>query len=171
MHEGYEELHLAPRRCARLAAKRRRLSSGLTSLEKSDIAFLIATCWRRRPTKWGGPGVKQSGGREPINAAEASWFLAIPLYFQEFRYVTQWETIQGIPRPGARKIRGRVNTKIRRRIVRTWHEEAIEHDRLCGDPGKTTGLMLNPGRDISRSTINRTEAKEARRSAPSRVRP
>jgi hypothetical protein len=42
MREGDEELGLAAGRCASLAAKRRRLLSGLTSREKSYIAFLIA---------------------------------------------------------------------------------------------------------------------------------
>jgi hypothetical protein len=42
MGEGDEESELAASRWARLAAKRHRLLSGFTSLEKSDIAVLLA---------------------------------------------------------------------------------------------------------------------------------
>jgi hypothetical protein len=41
MRERYEELELAASRCARLAAMRHPLLSGFTSLEKSDVAFLL----------------------------------------------------------------------------------------------------------------------------------
>jgi hypothetical protein len=83
MSEGDEEPELAA--SATLAAKRHRLLSGFTSLEKSDIAFLIAADFARAQAdeRW----VDQEGEpaiRTLINAVEASSFLASPLCFQEF---------------------------------------------------------------------------------------
>jgi len=63
MRKGDEELEVAAGRCAGLVAKRHRLLSGFTSLEKPDIAFLLAADFaQRRPKNGGGPGDNQQLG-------------------------------------------------------------------------------------------------------------
>jgi hypothetical protein len=63
MREGDEELELAA--SASLAAKRHRLPSGFTSLEKSDIAFLIAAGFAQAHAdeRWWIRRVNQQSGR------------------------------------------------------------------------------------------------------------
>jgi hypothetical protein len=64
MREGDEELEVAAGRCASLAAKRHRSLSGFTSLEKSDIAFLIGTGFAQAKAdeRWWIRGVNQQLG-------------------------------------------------------------------------------------------------------------